>query len=166
MDNHLWDTFTFTAHNGISESYAGTVTLVPPSGALVGSDFLLDNQGWTIVGNKAATSAATFEAYSRGALLNHYVYGTDDKINVKGSGSDSSLWYFKAPKSFLGNWGISYGGSLQFTLGLFSGDIKNLNLENNVSLFYCCFTRYFKLMRTAHSNSYLLVSYLYCSPVL
>ena len=129
-DNQLWDRFTFTARNNASGSYEATVTLVPPSGALVGSDFLLENQGWTIVGNKAASSSAVYEPYSRGAL-NHYVYGTDDKINLKGSGtadaSDASLWYFVAPPSFHGNFGISYGGTFSFTVGLFSGDLSNLN---------------------------------------
>lgn len=132
-NNQLWDTFTFTSKNGLSESYAGTVTLVPPSGTLVGSDFLLDNGGWTISGNKATVAPATFEPYSRGNLLNHYIYGTDDKINVKGSASDAFLWYFEAPKIFMGNWGISYGGSIKFTIGIFSGDMKNMN-EGNVCL--------------------------------
>lgn len=126
--NHLWDTFAFTTNNGATESYAGTVTLVPPSGALVGSDFLLDNAGWTTSGNKATTAPATFEPYSRGALLNHYIYGTDDKINVKGTGgSDAYLWYFEAPSMYMGNWGIAYGGFVKFTIGIFSGDMHNMN---------------------------------------
>lgn len=131
--NHLWDRFTFTTKNNVSESYEGTITLVPPTGALVGSDFLLDNQGWTVVGNKASTSEAKFEAFSRGLLLNRYIFGVEDKINVKGAGSDASdasLWYFQAPKSFLGNWGIAYGGFFKFSLGLFSGDIKNTNADD------------------------------------
>ncbi len=123
-----WDTFTFTASMGNGESQTGTITLVPPSGALVGSDFLLDNQGWKITGNKVSTDA-TFESYSRGALLNHYVYGTDNKINTKGT-DDSSLWYFEAPSAYLGNNGIAYGGSLSFTLGAFSGDFTKLNANS------------------------------------
>ena len=77
-----WETITFTASDGSTDSTTGTVTLVPPSGALVGSDFLLDSNGWTITGNKANTPA-THEAYSRGALLNHYVYGTDNKVRCR-----------------------------------------------------------------------------------
>lgn len=137
-DNQLWDKFTFTANDGGADSFNATVTLVPPSGALVGSEFLLHNEGWTIIGNKAAVSPATFEAYSRGELLNHYVYGTDDKVNVKGSGSDDSLWYFQAPPSYLGNLGISYGGFFQFTLALFSGDLTNLNAENVCAVKLVC----------------------------
>jgi len=124
-----WGTFTYTTSAGAGDSPTGTVTLVPPSGALVGSDFLLDAQGWTVSGNKAASQPATHEAYSRGKLLNHYVYGTDNKINVdsrKGT-SDKSLWYFEAPGSYLGNNGIAYGGTLSFTLGAFSGDFSKTN---------------------------------------
>jgi hypothetical protein len=77
-DGYAYDASTF----GSTDSTTGTVTLVPPSGALVGSDFLLDSNGWTITGNKANTPA-THEAYSRGALLNHYVYGTDNKVRCR-----------------------------------------------------------------------------------
>jgi hypothetical protein len=144
--NQLWDRITYTAatsvntvpsYQGVTStktgtpSYPGTITLVPPSGALVGSNFLLSNEGWTITGNKLAQNA-TYEPYSRGALLNHYIYGTDDKINVDcPSCPDRSLWYFQAPISYLGNWGISYGGSIQFTLGAFSGDFTKINDDSN-----------------------------------
>jgi len=120
-------------------SYPGTVTIVPPSGCIVSSDFLLSNELWTIEGNKAASYNTTFEPYSRGSLLNRYILGTDDKINVQNSGdSDKSLWYFVAPSQFLGNVGISYGGSLQFTLSSFSGDFSKLNdLQSKVVLLEC-----------------------------
>lgn len=94
----------------------------------MGSDFLLSNEGWSIAGNKAAVSSATFEAYSRGPLLNHYILGGDDKVNVRAAGGeDQSLWYFVAPAKFLGNVGIAYGGSIQFTLSAFSGDFSKRN---------------------------------------
>jgi hypothetical protein len=109
-------------------SYPGTVTLVPPSGSIVGSGFQLSNEGWTISGNKAPSSSAAYEPYSRGALLNHYILGSDDKVNVQSAGGeDKSLWYFVAPPKFLGNVGISYGGSIQFTLAAFSGDFSKMN---------------------------------------
>lgn len=126
--NEMWDTFTFKVNDGALDSYEGMVTIVPPSGALVGSDFLLGTEGWTVTGNKKAVAETTFESYSRGSLLNHYVYATDDKINVQSSGdADSSLWFFEAPEKYLGNYGIAYGGSLKFTLGAFSGDFSRLN---------------------------------------
>jgi len=94
----------------------------------VGSGFLLGSEGWTIEGNKAASAQAGYEPYSRGNLLNHYIVGTDDKVNVRATGApDQSLWYFVAPGKFLGNVGIAYGGSLQFSLASFSGDFTKLN---------------------------------------
>lgn len=125
--NKLWATFNYKVSDAKTSSYDGTITIVPPSGAIVGSNFLLSNEGWTIVGNKALSSAATFEPYSRGKI-NHYVIGSDDKINVNSKGSqDSSLWYFNAPATFLGNKGVSYGGKLSFSLAAFSGDFSSLN---------------------------------------
>lgn len=53
----------------------GRITIVPPSGALISSGFLLDTEGWTIAGNKAISSSVAFEPYSRGQLLNHYIIG-------------------------------------------------------------------------------------------
>lgn len=130
--NQLWGSFNYKVTDAKTSSYDGTITLVPPSGAIVGSNFLLSNENWNIVGNKALSSSATFEPYSRGKL-NHYVIGTDDKISVmKEGGEDSALWYFEAPSSFLGNKGVSYGGHLSFMLAAFSGDFKSLN--DNASL--------------------------------
>merc|ERR1719473_939618 len=72
--------------------------------------------------------STTYEPFSRGALLNHYVIGMDDKINVADSMSeDKSLWYFQAPSTFLGNHGITYGGYVSFTLASLSGDFEKIN---------------------------------------
>lgn len=126
--NNEWGTLTYTVSNGISQSPLGIVTLVPPSGALVGSDFLLGNEGWRISGNRVAVAGAIHEPYSRGGMLNYYIYGVDDLINSNTYGSpDQSLWYFEAPPQYLGNWGIAYKGSLQFTLGAFSGNFSQTN---------------------------------------
>lgn len=129
-------------------SYVGTVTLVPLSGALVGSDFLMGAESWTIVGNKATAGyAATFEPYSRGPQLNYYIIGTDDLIYTttdSGPGpTDRSLWYFVAPSKFYGNYGISYGGTLSFALGAFSGDFTKLN-EPNVCIVLLCLLQMMK----------------------
>ena len=68
-------------NNGLAESLVGTITVVPPSGSLVGEDFLLNNGDWKITGNKKP-SPAIFESFSRGLLLNHYIYGTDNEIDI------------------------------------------------------------------------------------
>ena len=121
-----WGTFTFTVSDGSQDSTDGTVTLVPPSGGLVGDHFLLDNGGWTITGNKL-TTPAIHESFSRGPLLNYYIFGADDKVNIATSGAnDLSLWYFEAPSRYLGNQGIAYGGFIKFNIGAFSGDFSRL----------------------------------------
>jgi len=120
--NGLWDTVKFIAKNSSSESYEGYITFVPPTGMLIGSDFLLSNEAWTVVGNKEVSTPASFEQYSRGLSFKNYVFGTEDKINLK-NGIDSSLWYFQAPSKFLMNLGIAYGGKMSFSLLPFSGDM-------------------------------------------
>lgn len=139
--NNKWGTFDFIIINsGLNEkSYPGTITLVPPSGALVGSNFLLSHEGWTITGNKARVMHPSYETFSRGPLLNYYISSTDDVINVPASGMpDQSLWYFEAPPKFHGNHGIAYGGSLSFSIGSFSGDFSRLNGDNvNVVILEC-----------------------------
>lgn len=135
--NQLWTTFNYKVTDAKTSSYDGTITIVPPSGAIVGSNFLLSNEGWTIVGNKALSSSSTFEPYSRGPI-NHYVIGSDDKISVRNEGEeDMALWYFNAPSSFLGNKGVSYGGMISFTLAGFSGDFSSLNDGANLIQLDC-----------------------------
>lgn len=120
-------------------SYPATVTLVPPSGALVGSNFLLSSDDWIITGNKQPISKPSHEPFSRGQLLNYYISGFDDLINVESSSSpDQSLWYFEAPPRYYGNQGIAYGGFLSFTISSFSGDFSSLNaMSSNVVELEC-----------------------------
>jgi len=123
-----WDSFVFTVSNGRETSNLATVTVVPKSGAISGSDFLLGPEGWTVVGNRAAQSAVTFEAFSRDRNLNHYILSSDDKIDVQAANADdTSLWYFNSPTKFLGDMGIAYNGALQFTMSAFSGDFDKSN---------------------------------------
>lgn len=115
-----------------SNSYKGVVTLTQSTGDLISSNFLLNNDDWTVIGNKMTTSA-TYEPYSRSASLNHYIIATDDTIHTKTVGTtstDNSLWYFHAPSRYYRNWGIAYGGKLSFTIGSFSGDFSKLNDGN------------------------------------
>ncbi|CAN0404668.1 unnamed protein product, partial [Laminaria digitata] len=36
-------------------------------------------------------------------------------------GVDDTLWWFKAGNAFSGNLGVAYGGTLEFSMGSFSG---------------------------------------------
>ncbi|GMI32407.1 hypothetical protein TrCOL_g8022 [Triparma columacea] len=122
---------------GTAASSAGTVVVLGPSKNVVGSDFSSSNDGWTIEGNRVAGTAATYEASSRGSL-NHYIYATDDSLNMQ-SDTDKDLWYFSAPSSFLGWQGAVYGGTMEFTLSSFSGDFSaaNLNSQSYLVELYC-----------------------------
>jgi len=133
-----WDVLEFTISDLTpfgqvkSTSLPGKVTLVPPSGIIVGSHFGRDSEGWEIVGNKSPSHAVTYEASSRGQL-NQYVYGSDELINTDVTGgSDRSLWYFDAPAKFLGHHGIAYVGAFQFLLSSFQGDFRNEKLNQGI----------------------------------
>ena len=143
-----WDTISFSVNNGRYESQVNIIALVPLDGAIVGDDFLFDNNDWYISGNKEMSEKAKHESYSLDKYLNHYIYSTDNKINVNSyvnydpndefrrnrnnndNSIDHSLWYFQAPFKYLGNIGISYKGYLKFTLGSFSGNFSQINGRN------------------------------------
>jgi hypothetical protein len=128
-----------------STSLPGTITIVPPSGAIVGSDFFRSSEEWIITGNKLPVEIPTYEKLSRGPLLNYYIKHSDNLINniptdLSPSTFDQSLWYFEAPSSkYSGNYGISYGGNLSFSFVMLSGDIMKLNSEEttNIILLEC-----------------------------
>lgn len=118
----------------------GTVTIVDSSGTIVCSDFLLGPDGWTIIGNKARVSTPIYEPYSRNNFINHYIYGTDNHINVptnKHSQRDKALWYFNAPSKMLENMGIAYGGYISFVISIFAGDMKKMNQDLNLVELEC-----------------------------
>jgi len=126
--NSIVDTFSYIADNGIHHSIETNITIADMYGNIQCSDFLLNQDGWTIIGNKQIVDIPVFERFSRGIFMNHYIYATDNKINVDYyGGTDKSLWFFNAPDKFLNNIGTSYGGHLKFTLGIFAGDLTHLN---------------------------------------
>jgi hypothetical protein len=55
--NQKWDSIYVKVSDGKAYSVNSIYTFVPPSGAFVGSDFFLDNEGWKIVGNKVEQNA-------------------------------------------------------------------------------------------------------------
>ena len=67
--------------------------------------------------------------------MNHYIYASDNKINIDKNGdTDKSLWFFNAPSKFLGNMGIAYGGFIQFSISIFAGDVTKLNYGKKYNL--------------------------------
>lgn len=122
-----FDRIEYTVADATVTATAGTVVIVGDGVNFRASDFSADSEGWTIEGNRVAGSSVTHEASSRGSL-NHYVYGTDDSLNMAG-GNDQDLWYFSAPSKFTGWQGAYYGGDMKFTMSSFSGDFSASNLN-------------------------------------
>ena len=122
------DSFTYQLSNGTATSLPSPVIIVSmDSGGIVGFDFNEgSNQGWSIYGNQFL-SEASFEPSSRGNLINYYIYGSDDKIDVDSRGSDTALWYFQAPQPPLMNLNVAYKGYLRFDLSALAGDFSHLN---------------------------------------
>jgi hypothetical protein len=88
-----------------------------------GATFLLDNEGWTIVGNKRV-ELAKHQSYSLGPKMSHYILGTDDLVNVDLKNRDDKiLWYFRSPPIYL----VKRPVLMVFTIMSFSGDFSKLN---------------------------------------
>ena len=85
--------------------------------------FLLDNEGWTIVGNKRI-EPAKHQSYSLGPKMSHYILGTDDLVNVDlKNKDDKNLWYFRSPPIHL----VKRPVLMVFTITSFSGDFSKPN---------------------------------------
>jgi len=85
--------------------------------------FLLDNEGWTIVGNKQTTEAK-HQNYCMGPKMSNYILGTDDLVNVDfRNRDDKNLWYFRSPPITL----VKRPVLMVFTITSFSGDFTKLN---------------------------------------
>ena len=85
--------------------------------------FLLDNEGWTIVGNKRITDAK-HQSYIMGPKMSNYILGTDDLVNVDfRNRDDKNLWYFRSPPITL----VKRPVLMVFTITSFSGDFTKLN---------------------------------------
>ena len=153
-DRLLSDAFSFRITDGKNSSFDGMVTIVDKSCAIVGSDFLSGDEGWTIIGNAGAVSAPQFEPFNRGKSFNYYIYAKDEIINHSKFGEqDKSLWYFNAPAKFLGNKGAAYGGHITFSIGLFAGDIASLSKGLNLVELECKECGYNAGIRLAHRFS-------------
>ena len=130
--NHKdWFQYFVSDSNFMSEE--GQITIVPSSHIMVGSNFILSTDGWSIIGNK--NNQVTHDPSSRGEI-NHFIYASDDSINVDFNKNDIDIWRFNASEDFMGWNGILYGGTFEFILSSFSGDFSpsNANFDGNMNL--------------------------------
>lgn len=126
--NGEWGRFQFNVRDKETTSLDGTVVIVPPSKVVVASDFTFGDEGWKIVNNGKAGTDAIHDPTSRG-LMNHYIYGREQSLNIQPDGSDGDFWYFELPSKFYGWQGIAYGGRLEFDLSSFSGNYSTEKLQ-------------------------------------
>ena len=90
--------------------------------------FLLDNEGWTIAGNKRIIEAK-HQSYSLGPKMSNYILGTDDLVNVDARNrDDKNLWYFRSPPITL----VKIPFLMVFTITSFSGDFTKLNADTHL----------------------------------
>merc|ERR1712232_1460704 len=130
--NGQWDMFKYYVHDGSTGSAEGYVQVVSSSLVQAGSNFNLGNDGWTIVNNGNKGVGVTHEQSSHG-MLNYFIYSTDDELDIDSfAGDDSTLWYFNAPLKYLGFQAFAYGGTLDFTIGAFSGDLDSASSLNSI----------------------------------
>ena len=105
--------------------------------------FLLDNEQWSIIGNKNY-EPAVHQSYNIDKDLSHYIMFKDNLINVDSvNKNDKTLWYFRSPDIFI-NEEYKPGTLLQnkkrlkipklltFTMNSFVGNFNKLN--ENVAL--------------------------------
>lgn len=105
--------------------------------------FLLDNEQWSIIGNKNY-EPAVHQSYNIDKSLSHYIMFKDNLINVDHKNkNDKTLWYFRSPDIFI-NEEQKPGTTifvkkqakipklLTFTMNSFQGNFNKLN--ENVAL--------------------------------
>lgn len=89
-------------------------------------NFLLDNQGWKIIGNKHIEDPV-HQSYNINNLMSHYIIGKDKLINVDYKNKDDkNIWYFQSPLTYINN----NSSFISFTITSFEGDFTKLN--NNI----------------------------------
>ena len=89
-------------------------------------NFLLNNQGWKIIGNKQIEDPV-HQAYNINNLMSHYIIGKDKLINVDYKNKDDkNIWYFQSPLTYIDN----KSSFISFTITSFEGDFNKLN--NNI----------------------------------
>ena len=107
------------------------------------NDFLMDNNGWRITGNKIEEPAVQ-QSYNLNRDMSHYLLFKDTLINRDSQHpSDKTLWYFESPPITLNpeqkvgtinsrNWRPVYPSVLTFTMTSFVGDFKAKNSDLNL----------------------------------
>lgn len=116
------------------------ISLALSAEILFKNDFLMDNNGWRITGNKVEEPAVQ-QSYNLNQDMSHYIMFKDNLINRDSlHPSDKTLWYFESPPIILNpeqkpgtqaskNYKPIYPNVLTFTMTSFVGDFKSQNSD-------------------------------------
>lgn len=108
----------------------GKIVFLPHSGTFVSSDFLLNDDGWTIINNHPIHTPIQEPNYCDWSSnqISLFITGTDNYINYDTkTRKDSSLWYFKAPSKYHIDLSLAYSGWIEYTQVFLTGDFYKLN---------------------------------------
>lgn len=117
-------------NNNKNISLCGKIFFLPQSGIFVSSDFLLNDDGWTIVNNHPIHTPIQEPIYCSWTFKTHsmFITGTDNYVNYDTrNNNDISLWYFKAPGKYHMDLSLAYSGWIEFSQVFLSGDFSKLN---------------------------------------
>jgi hypothetical protein len=104
------------------------------------NDFLMDNNGWRITGNKVE-EPAVHQSYNLLQDMSHYIMFKDNLINSESKNpSDRTLWYFESASIIINpnhkyesiaskQHKPIYPTVLTFTMTSFVGDFRRLNTD-------------------------------------
>lgn len=109
---------------------SGKIVFLPQSGIFVSSDFLLNDDGWTIVYNHPIRTPIQEPTYCNWIFneISMFITGTDNYINYDTrNNNDISLWYFKSPDKYHMDLSLAYSGWIEFSQIFLSGDFSKLN---------------------------------------
>ncbi|CAM9590523.1 unnamed protein product [Ectocarpus sp. 4 AP-2014] len=126
-----WGSFTYTVSDGSDSAKAGTVYLVSGRGLLEAAEFDFGVGTWKVCQRGGSyCETARHDPSSRG-LLSFFLSGSDTIVHSDADGVDDTLWWFKAGSAFSGNLGVAYAGTLEFSIGSFSGTFSEENLNGD-----------------------------------
>ena len=104
------------------------------------NEFLMDNNGWRITGNKVE-EPAVHQSYNLNQDMSHYIMFKDNLINSEPKNpSDRTLWYFESASIIINpnhkyesiaskQYKPIYPTVLTFTMTSFVGDFRRLNTD-------------------------------------
>lgn len=116
------------------------ISMASSAEILFKNDFLMDNNGWRITGNKVE-EPAVHQSYNLNQDMSHYIMFKDNLINSEPKNpTDRTLWYFESALIIINpnhkyestaskQYKPIYPTVLTFTMTSFVGDFRRLNAD-------------------------------------